>query len=95
MSPLFHFHQIFSAFVVRFVTKRYICEYMRNQHSCYEHEVTFGDGNSHRFEILDLSDCRRIDEKAEKQFEEHIKWGDVFFLMFSITGTQFYSFPVY
>ena len=64
---------------------------MRNQHSCYEHEVTFGDGNSHRFEILDLSDCRRIDEKAEKQFEEHIKWGDVFFLMFSITGTQFYN----
>ena len=67
---------------------------MRNQHSCYEHEVTFGDGNSHRFEILDLSDCRRIDEKAEKQFEEHIKWGDVFFLMFSITGTQFYNFRV-
>ena len=65
---------------------------MRNQHSCYEHEVTFGDGNSHRFEILDLSDCRRIDEKAEKQFEEHIKWGDVFFLMFSITGIQFSLF---
>lgn len=47
----------YSAFVVRFVTKRFIWEYPNDKHTCYEHDAYYGDGESHRFEILDLSNA--------------------------------------
>ena len=84
----------FLAFVVKFVTKRFIHEYLHNQNSRYVHEMEFKDGNRHHFEILDLS--KRVgaeqqlsssdDDNAQDEFEDQLRWGDVFFLMFSILG---------
>ena len=76
------------AFVVRFLTKRFICEYMKNEDLRYEHATRFSDGNWHRFEILDISNLRR-DCKEEQRFDDSIKWGDVFFILFSVTGEYY------
>ena len=78
------------AFVVRFLTKRFIWEYMHNEDLRYEHTTRFADGNWHRFEILDISNPRR-DIKEEERFDDSIRWGDVFFVLFSVTGNVFNS----
>ena len=106
--------------MVKFVTRRYISEYLHYENSRYEHEMEFSDGNRHSFEILDLSSQRTgkrslnfnfppsdyprqkseqkvsrskckvsnesesDDDQAQSDFEDHLRWGDVFFLMFSI-----------
>ncbi|CAG5103978.1 Oidioi.mRNA.OKI2018_I69.chr1.g1027.t1.cds [Oikopleura dioica] len=77
-----------TAFVVRFVTKRFISEYMSDRHSCYEHELTYTGGEKHYFEIMDLSNKVLKDpdnEKGGEEFDDHIKWGDAFLLMYSTT----------
>ena len=55
--------------------------------------MEFKDGNRHHFEILDLSSRgveHRVsssdDDQAQDEFEDQLRWGDVFFLMFSISG---------
>ena len=83
-----------SAFVVRFVTGRFINEYLHHQNSRYEHEMLFNDGSRHRFEILDLASrlkrhmSESDDDAAQNEFEDHLRWGDVFFLMYSTIGAQ-------
>lgn len=75
-----------TAFVVRFVTRRFISEYMNDKHTCYEHDAAYSDGETHRFEILDLSNPvlqSAEDEKGEKDFEDNIRWGDAFMLLYS------------
>ena len=62
--------------MVRFVTRRFISEYMNDRHTCYEHDAVYTDGESHRFDILDLSNPvlqNAEDEKAERDFEAEFK----------------------
>ena len=72
--------------MVRFVTRRFISEYINDRHTCYEHNAVYSNGDNQPFEILDLSNPvlqLAQDEKTEKNFENQIKWGDVFMLMYS------------
>lgn len=73
--------------MVRFVTRRFISEYSSDKHQFYEHDVEYSDGENHRFEILDLSNSvlkNAQDSKDEKEYEDHIRWGDAFMLLFSV-----------
>lgn len=59
---------------------------MNDKHTCYEHDAAYSDGETHRFEILDLSNPvlqSAEDEKGEKDFEDNIRWGDAFMLLYS------------
>jgi len=59
---------------------------MNDRHTHYEHEVIHNDGEISRFEILDLSNPvlkSAQNEAAESEFQNHIKWGDVFMLLYS------------
>ena len=53
----------------------------------YEYASTV-NGKQHRYEILDLSTYNRGLYKNDAMFDEHIKWGELFFLVYSITDRE-------
>ena len=76
-----------TALIVRLLTKRFITEYMNYKYLKYEYASTV-NGKQHRYEILDLSTYNRGLYKNDAMFDEHIKWGELFFLVYSITDRE-------
>jgi len=68
-----------SALTVRFITRRFIGEYDQNLEMTYRHHVTL-DGH---FVALDLMDT--AGKNTEKKLESFTVFGDLFFLLYSIT----------
>jgi hypothetical protein len=66
---------------VRFVTRRFITEYSSNSNQCYEHDVTYADGQHHRFQIIDVTNSLKDDHdtKHDKELDHHIKWAGIDF----------------
>lgn len=73
-----------AAFVVRFITRRYIVDYDKGSDSRYKHEMIV-DSDTVLFEILDSSSPITLNIKRF-DFASHIT--DLFLVMYSITDRQ-------
>lgn len=75
-----------TAFVVRYMTKRYIGDYDRNKEMLYNHKIP-----SPRDDVtLEIIDTAASDSAEHK--ENHIKWGDGFVFIYSITDKSSYEY---
>ncbi|XP_064618152.1 LOW QUALITY PROTEIN: ras-related and estrogen-regulated growth inhibitor-like [Liolophura sinensis] len=69
-----------SAFVVRYITKRYIGDYENNKEMVYTHKVNSPRGDDITLEIVDTAS-----QTSSADLENHIKSGDGFVMMYSVT----------
>lgn len=77
-----------TAFVVRFITRRYIVDYDKGSDSRYKHEMIV-DTDTVLFEILDSSSPITLNIKRF-DFASHVT--DLFLVMYSITDRQSYLY---
>ncbi|XP_045196022.2 ras-related and estrogen-regulated growth inhibitor-like [Mercenaria mercenaria] len=68
-----------TAFAVRYITKRYIGDYDRDKEMLYTHKLQTARDEV-TLEILDTAS-----QPSRENLEKHIKWGDGFILLYSLT----------
>ncbi|XP_078583505.1 ras-related and estrogen-regulated growth inhibitor-like [Branchiostoma floridae x Branchiostoma japonicum] len=69
-----------TAMTVRFVTRRFICDYDPTLEAIYKHN-TYIDGEQVHFEILDTAGQEDL---KSPNLEEKIRWGDAFIIAYCI-----------
>ncbi|XP_062595953.1 ras-related and estrogen-regulated growth inhibitor-like [Saccostrea cucullata] len=74
-----------TAFVVRYMTRRYIGDYDRNKEMLYNHKIP-SPRDDVTLEIIDTA------AKDNENRENHIKWGDGFVFIYSITDRKSYEY---
>ncbi|KAI8499606.1 hypothetical protein Bbelb_226570 [Branchiostoma belcheri] len=74
-----------SALVVRYLTRRFIWEYDPTLEFSYKHQ-TLVDDDVVSMEILDTAGQLYGDNR--RQWEGHVRWGDGFLLVYSVTDKQ-------
>ncbi|ELU15105.1 hypothetical protein CAPTEDRAFT_215951 [Capitella teleta] len=82
MDTFVAFHQTsfkYVAFVVRYLTKRFIGEYDANKEMLYTHKTTY-EGNELNIDILDTAN-----DGGEELLSTHVTWADGIVLLYSVT----------
>jgi len=78
-----------TAFIVRLLTNRFIGHYVQYDFDNYEHKIVLSDGKPHQYDILDLTTVHGTAEHLdEAKFDAQLKWGEIFFLIYSITDRE-------
>ncbi|XP_046546559.1 ras-related and estrogen-regulated growth inhibitor-like [Haliotis rubra] len=71
-----------TAFAVRYITRRYIGDYDANKEMMYTHKIA-APRDELTLEILDTASLM-----TEETLEKHLRWGDGFVLLYSVTDRQ-------
>ncbi|XP_061192341.1 ras-related and estrogen-regulated growth inhibitor-like [Saccostrea echinata] len=75
-----------TAFVVRYMTRRYIGDYDRNKEMLYNHKIP-SPRDDVTLEIIDTAAKDSVENR-----ESHIRWGDGFVFIYSITDRKSYEY---